>query len=347
MTPHMSQAPHHTVSPIPVIDTPDSAASSYPRRTKPFSRVYRLPIESLRESEYPRTGGVDPKHVKILCEKAEELPPILVHRSTMKVLDGRHRLHAARHQGRETIDVTYFEGTEREAFLISVESNVKHGLPLSLSDRKKAAIRILSSFPELSNRSIAAKVGLAHKTVGALRRKESDSATQPSIRVGLDGKVRPINPAEGRIRAREIITRNPEASLRDIAESAGVSAETVRDVRRKMQHGHAHTDCAIGGGTADVAEATEETHAEQDDIATALESLKKDPAVRYSSEGRALVRWLESRLIQKDDAGRLMRIPAHQAEKVATMARVVAAYWSDIALVQESRIASKPSAGRE
>src|SRR5437868_3368952 len=102
-----------------------------------------VPVDDLLDGVSPRRSGVDQEHVAVLAEAADSLPPIVVHRPSMRVVDGTHRLHAARRQGRETIDVVWFDGTEAEAFLHTVEANIRHGLPLTLADRKDAACGIL------------------------------------------------------------------------------------------------------------------------------------------------------------------------------------------------------------
>ncbi len=246
----------------------------------------------------------------------------------MTVIDGLHRLEAARLRRSPVIDVEYFDGSLQEAFLLAVESNVRHGLPLSLQDRKAAAARILGIFPEWSDRAVARRVGLDHKTVGALRGRQPGGAAGTGARIGLDGKSRPVDASGGRIRAQEIIAENPQASLREIAQAAGISVETARDVRKRMQQG----DMRQAGGRR-----TPLGPSSQLEIGIALKSLKRDPAVRYSNDGRALVRWLESRLVHTEDADRFLRIPTHQVATVATMARAVAARWSEIARRLEDR----------
>jgi hypothetical protein len=57
------------------------------------------------------------------------LPPLLVDRRSMRVIDGMHRLMAALLKKRETIDVEFFDGSYADAFLLAVEANVAHGLP--------------------------------------------------------------------------------------------------------------------------------------------------------------------------------------------------------------------------
>src|SRR5947199_10633529 len=60
-----------------------------------------LPVSSLLPGDSPRVAGENPEHVQLLAA-ARNLPPILVHRSTMRVIDGMHRLRAARLRGDET-----------------------------------------------------------------------------------------------------------------------------------------------------------------------------------------------------------------------------------------------------
>ena len=71
----------------------------------------RVPVNVLLDAFSPRVEGVDHDHVARLAEQVDELPPILVHRSTMRVIDGMHRLNAAQMNGRSTIEVIYFDGS--------------------------------------------------------------------------------------------------------------------------------------------------------------------------------------------------------------------------------------------
>ena len=148
--------------------------------------VVAVPILSLRPGDSPRLEGEDKAHVARLVEAEAELPPILVERRTMRVIDGMHRLLAASLNGQETVDVVFFEGSQAEAFLRAVEANVAHGLPLSQADRRAAATRIVTSNPQLSDRAIGHSTGLAAKTVAAIRR--SADAVQLNARVGRDGR---------------------------------------------------------------------------------------------------------------------------------------------------------------
>src|SRR5258705_432071 len=81
--------------------------------------------------------------------------------------------------------------------------------------------------------------GLGARTVGNIRgRLEVDmDADIARARTGRDGRVRPLDNAEGRLRASAIIKEKPNASLREVAREAGISPSTVRDVRQRVTQG--------------------------------------------------------------------------------------------------------------
>ena len=122
---------------------------------------------------------------------------------------------AASLQGRETIDVIFFDGSEADIFLRAVQENIAHGLPLSQADRRAAVERIIASHPHMSDRAISHSVGLAAKIVADIRRRSSEDLPQLNARVGRDGRVRPVDSGEGRRRAAELLAQHPEASLRE------------------------------------------------------------------------------------------------------------------------------------
>src|SRR5947207_233724 len=159
------------------------------------ANVVSVPMSELRAADSPRLNGVDANHVRTLAEVEEPLPPICVHHASMRIIDGMHRVGAARLNGREDIEVVFFDGSDEEAFRLAVKANISHGLPLSLAERQAAAGRILRSHPLQSDRSIGATTGLAAKTVAAIRRRISDAPA--SARIGRDGRGRPLSTAGG------------------------------------------------------------------------------------------------------------------------------------------------------
>ena len=304
-------------------------------RNPPAAKGRLVPVNSLRVGASPRLEGLDPLHVQTLAEAEGDLPPILVQRSTMSVIDGMHRWHAAQLNGDELILVRFFDGGEDEAFLLAVEANIRHGLPLSLSDRRAAAERIINSWPLASDRWIANITGLAAKTVASVRRGSEGSTPQPEARLGRDGRLRPVDSRERRRIASELISAHPDASLRTIARNAGISVGTARDVREKMVQGidPVLPKRAHAGGDRVAVTGASRRPGEPVDLQPIVERLRQDPSLRYSEAGRQLLRWIGSpRLLEPDEWQSLIgQIPPHCTFDFARIARVCAQSWSDFA----------------
>jgi ParB-like chromosome segregation protein Spo0J len=196
-----------------------------------------VPLSAVRFGLSPRATRYDPEHVASLVEVLDEVPPIVVHASTMRVVDGVHRVMAAQRAGRTVIRAVMFEGDETEVRIEAVRRNIAHGKPLSLAEREAAAVAIIEGVPGWSDRRIAGVTGLSPKTVGRLRARATVDSPQLRARLGRDGKLRPVDPAEVRKRVAEALRSDPSASNRAIARRAGASQATVRDVRDRLQRG--------------------------------------------------------------------------------------------------------------
>jgi ParB-like chromosome segregation protein Spo0J len=200
-----------------------------------------VPIAQLRIGSWPRRGDLRPEHVNTLAELDGRWPPIVVSRSSHEVIDGRHRVEAARLLGHTTISAHLFAGSSDDAYIVSIRQNVQHGLPLTLAERRDAASRILGVHRSWSDRRIAAICGLAPGTVGTLRarrRIELDENAGEEIeerRVGRDGRSRPVDAAAARERVAQALTRNPGRSLRRLGSEVRSSPETVRSVRAEIE----------------------------------------------------------------------------------------------------------------
>jgi ParB-like chromosome segregation protein Spo0J len=314
-------------------------------------RGHPVPVDTVLAGDSPRLDGIDDAHVARLAECAADLPPIVVHRQSMRVIDGMHRLRAAAQGGRELVEVTFFDGSDEDAFSLAVELNVMHGLPLSLSDRKAAARRILASNAALSDRAVAAKTGLSDKTVAAIRARSRAEIPHPNTRLGRDGRVYPIGyAAEGRARAARLSAERPNASLREIAAAAGVSPGIVSDVRKRIAAGEDQAcaqqeqspgtgiDRRVRRGTrstpgpARLPGRTEQKDRQAYDKPAALERLRSDPAIRDKEAGRDLLRWLSSHAIGIDDLPECTdAVPPHRAALIAALAREAVSAWREFA----------------
>ncbi|WP_460350281.1 ParB/RepB/Spo0J family partition protein [Actinoallomurus acanthiterrae] len=269
------------------------------------------------------------------------LPPILVHRRTMRVIDGMHRLKAALMRGRETIEARFFEGPDDAAFLLAVRENIKHGLPLSTADREMAAARILASQPHWSDRAIAAVAGLSTRAVAAIRVRSTDAAAQLNARMGRDGRMRPLDGAEGRLRASDIINDRPDLSLRQIAREAGISLSTARDVRQRIRQGR---DPLPAGQRNRQDEAQVERPHQAPSVPaprppsdvsgwpSVRQKMNKDPALRYNASGRTFLHWFDAHAVDASGWKPIVdAVPPHWRDEIAALARLHAERWLEIA----------------
>ncbi|MBE1582275.1 streptomycin biosynthesis protein [Nonomuraea angiospora] len=297
--------------------------------------------------------------MQVLAETQAELPPILVHWPSMRVIDGMHRLVAARLKQERTIKVRFFEGDECEAFIAAVKANVTHGLPLTVADREAAAVQIIEIHPHASDRSIAAMAGLGPRRVAALRQRMGTEEARSLVRLGRDGRLRPLNSADGRRVASEIMAKRPDASLREVAKLAGISPATVQDVRRRMERGEdpvpaklrtEHEEPRPHNGTGhEDSPSARKSHVDPlardcdrgptRDRASMLESLRKDPSLRLSVNGRKVLHWLYTHTAGPRGWEDIVHeIPTHSAYVVAQMARDCAFEWSVFAQQLERRL---------
>jgi len=299
-----------------------------PSRTEPApecSDPVTVDLASLVLDGSPRLNGEDEAHVRLIAGAGPDLPPILVHRQTMRVIDGMHRVRAALLRGAEVIPAVFFDGDARAAFVQAVRANIAHGLPLTLADRRAAAERILRLHPEWSDRAIASATGLSAVTVRSIRHGATDRTLQLNVRLGQDGRVRPLDAADGRRRAAELLAGRPDASLRELARDAGVSVGTVRDVRRRVRAGQdpvPHPRPRRRRGPLRNLRLPR----------SILEGLKRDPSLRYSERGRTVVRWLDAHVVNDGDWSRIAdAVPPHCAPLIAELAAGCAKAWEQLA----------------
>lgn len=338
---------------LPNGDEPwDSVSDSSSRRpTQPVPLgTQAVPIGSLLPADSPRLAGETAEHARALADSQAPLPPIVVHRATMRVVDGMHRLRAAVLRGDEYIEASLVDGTDEEVFVLAVELNAQHGLPLSRQDRTAAAIRIIESHPHWSDRRIASVTGLSPGAVGNLRTRAA--VPELGLRTGRDGRSRPVNGAAGRIAASKAIAEFPDAPLREIAHQAGVALATARDVRNRMRLGQDPVPpklrLAAGHLTRDAApESAPPAPLEPDRTLpapagvlseTVLARMRRDPSLRMSQAGRELLHLLASHLLTDEQRQDLAAgVPAHRAADVANAARLCADRWLQFASDMEVR----------
>jgi len=175
---------------------------------------------------------------------------------------------------------------------------------LSLAEREAVAARLVRTHPQWSDRAIADATGIAATTVSKIRIRFSDG--KPGMRIGRDGRVRPLNGAAGRRLASRLLADHPGASLRSIAEAAGISPTTVKDVRERMRRGEDPVPLQVAFAEEKTRIPQYERRRAVADPAVTLRKLRRDPALRMSESGRELLRRLGA--VQESDRA---AIPAH------------------------------------
>ncbi|WP_344915743.1 ParB/RepB/Spo0J family partition protein [Streptosporangium oxazolinicum] len=322
-----------------------------------LSGIETVPVRSLLSTDTPRSTGENPEHVRLLSGLETVLPPVIVHRTTMRVVDGMHRLRAAALRGDESIRVRFFDGDEHDAFVVAVRENIAHDLPPSVADRASAADRIVRSHPYWSDRAIAGVVGLSARTVGEIRRAAFPQGTRSKARLGRDGRVRPLDGSAGRMRAAELIAEEPHASLRRIAQRSGISPSTVRDVRERPRRGEDPLPSSLRSAAAPPAPTTQnQTNASNvplpgiatgprpgakhgRDRTSALGILIKDPSIRSGERGRLLLRMLGASACLAPSREQLVdAVPERCVDLVCQVAKEFSAAWAKFAEDLELRV---------
>lgn len=295
-----------------------------------------IPIATLSLTASPRSLSENSEHIRTLAESDADLPPIIVRRGTNRVIDGRHRVRAAEMRGEETIAARYFAGSDQEAFVLAIEANIKHGLPLPQADRRAAARRILRDHPSWSNRTVARIAGLSAGTIATIRKDSGE--IDPTFRVGKDGRVRPLNASIGRQRAGEFLKHNPNASLREISAASGISVGTARDVRNRFQQSTTQDPSAADESPTQPQPTPITTESDLkvplgcgqqgQDPSSALRMLRNDPSLRHSESGRLILRLLATAEMNTQSRERLIAgIPDHCVEAVVHLAAANASMW--------------------
>lgn len=305
--------------------------------------VVDLSIAELGVLPSMRERGIDPAHVAALAEVAESWPPIVVNRSDRVVIDGQHRVAAAKQRGLRAVRAVWFDGSPDDNYVEFVRRNVSHGLPLTLAERRLAARRIVGSRPNLSDRGIAVVCGLSPRTVARLREEvgsdtgRTNRSRAAKGRVGRDGRVRPVDPVATRARIAEELARQPDASLRTIGNAVGASPETVRSVRHEMR--------AASPSTLNDAPVSREPEAtvlgllSHSRKAPAALQCRDDRAFTDCEDGRQFVDWFAATSVEQSQLWQYAEtVPLSRIYEIADEARRRAEFWSRFAEAIEGKV---------
>ena len=301
--------------------------------------------------------------------EAGQWPPILITRGEHLIIDGLHRYRAAQLLGYPSMACVISDAPEADAFVESVRRNLTNGLPLTLRDRKYAARVLLEQHGDWSDRRIGAVCAIDHGTVAALR---ADLAASPTgqnhhldVRLGRDGRRRPVDYVSTRQRVLAALRAEPDASLRKIAQSAGVSPETVRTVKNQQTHltptdttagptGTTGTTGTTAGTTPPNTAAAPEPHppnppppplrlAPHPPTPTHPLPWEHDPALQSTTETQAFLTWFAHTDMHDNWQHWINTIPLSRIYQIADEARHRADNWTAFARALEHRTHPTPN----
>jgi ParB-like chromosome segregation protein Spo0J len=305
------------------------------------SEIVWLQVERLRCGLSPRERELDRIHVAALAELEGRWPPILVSRHDDWVVDGHHRIAAARMLGYSTVAAQLFDGTADDAFIESVRRNVEHGLPLTIDERKGAARRVLVDHPDWSDRRIAEVCGLSPRTVGRLRAAADPGTHVADSRVGLDGRTR-VQPESRRLEILETVRTNPRASLRTIAQAVGTSPETVRRVRHTLEQQDPSGRAVASGANCELG--TVVALSRPNPLAVGpRHPAAADPALTSTSSGQQFAAWFDAGNPGADWWDYVLAVPLSRVYEIADEARRRANVWDEFAALVEQRTRTRRS----
>jgi len=295
-----------------------------PPRAPERPEVHSVRTVELKVGYSPRMDKLDEDHVQALVEVIDRLPPIIVDQKTMQVLDGIHRLEASRRAGRGEVQVVFFSGSETDALVVAVQANIKHGKPLSRSERQAAAALLLKRCPDRSDRWVADVCGLSHSTVGRVR--QASDALELDVRTGRDGRRRPVDPAQGQAALARALEGRPSIGIREAARAAGVMPSTAHRAAARLRASHGQPYTAPGTGVTVVP-------------AHAGILVLGSETVLERADTRA---WLARTAVAPDDLGSYLRdLPLSRVYEVIDECRKRARTWAEMADSLERQVRAR------
>lgn len=174
----------------------------------------------------PRLHGVDQDVVEHYATIFKDViwPAIWVHKGSNKLLDGWHRVEAAKRAGVYTMPVLWVEAKEEDLFALAVKANLGHGVRLTREERYKAINRLQRD--GWTNERIAEGLGCSPAMVN-----RTEKAEDLRIKYKVQDSPAQHLPTESLVE----IVKLPQEYQDDIAELACEVEASSADVRRTVR----------------------------------------------------------------------------------------------------------------
>lgn len=210
--------------------------------------VGAVALETLTAAPWARP--LDPRHVDSLVN-GRTFPAVLITAEGL-IVDGHHRVAAARLRGDAVVGCRVVTGSPAELLELAARNNASNGLPWSTEMRSHTAARLLELEPDWSDRRIASACRVSRRSVASLRAQSrlEGCSTGPAgqlntplgggpvhieRRIGADGKSRPADPAAQRQRIAELLRAEPPLTLEEVKRATQASLNIVRSVRGELE----------------------------------------------------------------------------------------------------------------
>ena len=134
-----------------------------------FERVNISDLK-LDNSIWPRSS-LDEEAIERYRDCLEDLPPIVVDKETMTVLDGWHRVEAHKREGVETISVKYDSCAPHLLLAKSYALNARHGLPVDNEVRDQIIVGLSQGkdgYDPMGEEEIAQTMGISQQRVSKI-----------------------------------------------------------------------------------------------------------------------------------------------------------------------------------
>lgn len=204
------------------------------------------------------------------------------------LIDGFHRYHAMKLIGYRTVEVLYRPGTLREARILALAMNSKHGLPRTNADKRNAVEKALEmeEFKSATDADIAKACDVSKPFVAAIRRPEAKERQKESMEKHIRKRAQEIAqkdsnaitdprageaPDEAEMRATELAHQADLETMHKLLE-ADEPLKVAHEEIQRLTHLNAQLEVRLNGLMAEKNEAVKMVKSLQKQ----LDKLKKE-----------------------------------------------------------------------
>ena len=135
-------------------------------------QIKDIEVDTSLQARVRMSEPVLQEYSALLMEGVSFPPVVLFDDGDKKYLvDGFHRVYAAKRVGRDHIQAELHRGSKHEGFMFSLRANAAHGLQRSNEDKRHGVLKLLEDFEysDKSDREIAALCAVSHTFVARIR----------------------------------------------------------------------------------------------------------------------------------------------------------------------------------